>query len=210
MATGKKTGANFSVQASFLTAARDPAKARVPPLPQIALMGRSNVGKSTLLNRLGNNRKLARISATPGRTTEFNFFELRLRGGAGGRSVGKHLLLVDLPGFGYAKFSKGQREETSASLVNYIRDGELLRAVLLLNDCRRDPEEDELAVRDVAFNNDRRLLVILTKADKLTRAQLERRTKEIAASYGLGGDDIIPSGEGIPVGRIWERLLMLL
>lgn len=199
----------FIASAEFLTGARDPSKAKLPALAQIALVGRSNVGKSTLLNRLGNNKKLARTSATPGRTTEFNYFDFRLQA-PGRRGVPAHFLVVDLPGFGYSKFSKNQREEVNASLVEYIVHEDALRAVCILNDCRRDPEDDELAVRQVAYDNNSRLIVVMTKCDKLKRNELVKQTKVLAAAYDLPPEELVQTGDGIALDPLWAQMLAAL
>ena len=116
--------------------------------PQIALLGRSNAGKSTLVNRLCNRKSLAKTSKTPGRTQEFNFFEVTYKA----NDELKKFHLVDLPGFGFAKFSKVKQNALSKNIVNYLTSDLPLLGILLLNDSRRTPKEDEFAIQKLCFN----------------------------------------------------------
>lgn len=177
-------------------------------LPEIAVIGRSNVGKSTLINRLSQSEKLARTSATPGRTQQLNIFQLSVINPTDKRAYELHL--IDLPGFGYAKFSKELRENLSGMTVEYISAREQLRVVCLLADCRRDPGEDELAVRDLAFNSGRNLLVIVTKMDQLKRNDRQKRLAAVANSFSLAAEDVVPAGEDISAASIWQRIFPLL
>ncbi len=180
----------------------------LPPasLPEIALVGRSNVGKSSFVNRLTRQRKLARVSDTPGRTQQLNFFKVSLHEAATG---GRELFLVDLPGFGFAKFEKDRREELSEIIVQYIRQRDSLRVVCLLNDCRRLPEVDEIAIRDLAHESNRYFLVVLTKTDKLSKNELANQKKKIAAAYGLDPSDLVITHEKDPGEDLWKRALPL-
>lgn len=197
-------------QSQFLRAAASPAGFPPEAEPEVAVFGRSNVGKSSLINRLTGRRKLARTSATPGRTQEFNLFQIRMTLEEDEVTRERALLLVDLPGFGYARFAKTKREALSRMIIDYLSARQALKIVLLLNDCRRQPERDELAVRDLAFANDKRLLILMTKFDKLNQSERARRPAEIAAAYGLTAADLIKTGEGLSVEPIWQRLAGLL
>ncbi|MBN8550527.1 MAG: ribosome biogenesis GTP-binding protein YsxC, partial [Deltaproteobacteria bacterium] len=146
--------------AAFVAGAVDLSGLPESSAPEVAFIGRSNVGKSTLLNRLAQQDKLARTSATPGRTQQLNIFALRVINPADKSKYDLHL--IDLPGFGYAKFSKEMRESLSGLTVEYISSRPQLQVVCLLADCRRDPAEDELAVRDLALRSGRSLPVIVT------------------------------------------------
>lgn len=176
-------------------------------MPEVCLIGRSNVGKSTLINRLSGRRKLARVSATPGRTQELNFFEFVLAIDEGEERA---VCLVDMPGFGYGKISKEKREDLSLMTVRYIGGREGLGVVCLLNDCRRLPEREELAIRDLAFRSDRNLLVVLTKLDKLSGNERRKQVSAISKAYGLAPDDLVLSGEKTPGEEVWSRMLPLL
>ncbi|MCB0320296.1 MAG: ribosome biogenesis GTP-binding protein YsxC [Bdellovibrionales bacterium] len=170
---------------------------------EIAVIGRSNVGKSSLINRLTQRKKLAFTSSVPGKTQSFHSYEITLR------DEDAHLTtfhLVDLPGFGYAKFAKKKREYISRLTVDYILSRDCLKGVMLLNDFRRDPEEDEQAIQNLAFENDISLIIVLTKADKLKRNEIEKRRKIIASQYGLEGGDVLISGEKYPTEPIWKRI----
>lgn len=177
------------------------------PLPQIAIVGRSNVGKSTLLNRLVGRKQLARTSSTPGRTQALHFFKIAVK-----RSDDQDLemLLVDLPGYGYAKVSHKQRVELERLNLGYLSTALHLQVICLLNDCRRLPQAEELAIRDLAFQNGRILLVILTKLDKLNRGQRDKQVKAVALAYGLEPEDLILSGEKYSTEPFWERIEGLL
>jgi len=178
-----------------------------PSFPEVALIGRSNVGKSTLVNRMTSQRKLARTSVTPGRTQQLNFFEVRLESKRHGKSS---IFLVDLPGFGFAKLNKDRREEISETTVRYLHERESLSIVCLLNDVRRLPEADELALRDLAFETERSLLIVLTKADKLSRNELANESKKVAAAYGLEVADLVVTGDKLAIEPLWERIVSLL
>ena len=172
-------------------------------VPEIAFLGRSNVGKSTFINRLTGRKSLARVSSTPGCTKTITLFDTLLE-------PKKRLTLVDLPGFGYAKLSREKREELGPLIRQYLESREQLRIVCILNDIRRLPEEQELRVRDIAFEAGRRVVVILTKVDRLVRSEIEQQQQAVAAGYGLSADDILLSGKPLDSGKIWGRLLALL
>jgi len=176
-------------------------------LPEVAVIGRSNSGKSTFINRLATRNKLARTSSTPGRTQQINVFRLTLVGDRGKR---REMQLVDLPGYGYARLSKGRREELSEMTVEYIATRESLRVVCLLIDCNREPDRDDLAVRDLAFNAGRHLLIIATKIDRLGANERTKRLSAVAKGFGLTPNDIVAAGEKVSVGPVWERILPLL
>jgi GTP-binding protein len=158
-------------------------------LPEIAFAGRSNVGKSSLLNRLVGRKKMARVSKTPGRTREINFFR-----------VNDHFVLADLPGYGYAKVSKTQKAEWRPLLEGYIAKTPQLAAVVQLLDMRRDPSEDDAAMLDLLAELGMPTIVVLTKSDKLSRKAVTERADWIARSLLLDPEQTIPfsavTGEG--------------
>jgi GTP-binding protein len=149
-------------------------------LPEVAFLGRSNVGKSSLLNALAGRRALARTSATPGKTRLLHFFEIE-RAAADPRA--RRVLLADLPGYGWARVSKSERAAWQKLVEGYLDGRAPLRAAILLHDVRRDPTEDEtlllawLAERGVAA------LVAVTKCDKEKPMRRAERLRALAAAY---------------------------
>lgn len=137
-------------------------------LPEIAFAGRSNVGKSSLLNSIVNRKKLAFISSTPGKTQEINFF-----------LVNKKWVFADLPGYGYAKVSKKKRADWSELTLNYLKKRDELQMVCALIDSRHDPMDKDLAFIEWLELNEKNYLIILTKSDKISKKQLEERKNQI-------------------------------
>ena len=172
-------------------------------LPELALVGRSNVGKSSLLNRLCGNSKLARTSNTPGRTQELNLFQAQLPKAPRGKEM---LGIVDLPGFGFAKLSHARRNQLSQLTVDYLQQREALRIVILLNDSKRLPEEDELAIQQLTASRDVALLVALTKCDRLKRLELAKQTELISRAYHLESNDLIITGDGLSLDPLVKRI----
>ena len=158
-------------------------------LPEIAFAGRSNVGKSSLLNRLVGRKKMARVSKTPGRTREINFFR-----------VNDDFVLADLPGYGYAKVSKTHKAEWRPLLEGYIAKTPQLAGVVQLLDMRREPSEDDAAMLDLLAELGMPTIVVLTKSDKLSRKAVTERADSIARSLLLDPEQTIPfsavTGEG--------------
>lgn len=166
-------------------------KVRVePPLPEIAFIGRSNVGKSSLLNSLVGRPGLARVSGSPGKTTLLNFYRL------------PQLYLVDLPGYGFARASKGDRAGYRKLVTGYLRTRETLAGIVWLLDIRHDPSREDLEMQELLVESGRPVLATLTKADKLTRSALKTRERELGVSLGLRPEQIqltsSRSGTGIP------------
>src|SRR5215831_621852 len=158
-------------------------------LPEVAFAGRSNVGKSSLLNRLVHRKKFARVSDTPGRTREVNFFK-----------VNDSFVLVDLPGYGYARISKERRAEWKPLIEGYLRTSPQLRGIVELLDARHDPTTDDLKMLDFLGEIGVPTIVVLTKMDKLSPSERKVRGHERAAQLGLESDQVIPfsaaTGEG--------------
>ena len=184
--------------AELLTSAAAPEGFPEHGLPEVAILGRSNVGKSSLINRIAARRSLARASATPGKTRLVNFFRIV-------RPEGE-LVLVDLPGYGYARVSKQERRGWQALVESYLERRPNLRLAILLQDLRRDPGPDEidllpwLAAREVA------VVGAATKVDRLSARERAERLAALA-SAGLPIEWIATSGRtGEGVEALWERI----
>jgi len=162
-----------------------------PPsgLPEIAFAGRSNVGKSSLLNTLVRRRSFARVSRTPGRTREINFFR-----------VNNGFVLVDLPGYGYARISKEKKAEWRPLIEAYLKRTTQLRGIVLLLDIRREPSDDDRAMLDFLAEVEVPTIVALTKMDKLSKTAARERSADISRALQLDPDQVIlfsaQTGEG--------------
>jgi GTP-binding protein len=154
--------------AEFLTSATQPSQFPQGGLPEIAFAGRSNVGKSSLLNAVLGRKGLARVSQTPGRTRLLNFFQVTTSRGSQGRAT--EFLCVDLPGYGYAKVSKAVHEQWGPMIEEYIRGRRSLRGLVVLTDIRRGEEEERQLIRWVGGLG-MSVLCVATKIDKLPRGQ---------------------------------------
>ncbi|MDQ6872903.1 MAG: ribosome biogenesis GTP-binding protein YihA/YsxC [Gemmatimonadota bacterium] len=158
-------------------------------LPEVAFAGRSNVGKSSLLNALVRRKSFARVSRTPGRTREINFFR-----------VNNTFVLVDLPGYGYARISKTKKAEWRPMIDSYLRRTTQLRGIVLLLDIRREPSEDDRAMLDFLAELGVPTIVALTKADKLNKTEAREKVADVSRKLALEPDQVIQfsahSGEG--------------
>ncbi len=161
-----------------------------PRLPEVAFSGRSNVGKSSLINRLTHRKKLARVSHTPGRTREIHFFQ-----------VNDQFALVDLPGYGYARISKARQAEWRPLIEGYLRTSAPLAGVVQLLDARHDPTGDDEQVLDFLADVGVPTLIVLTKTDKLPRAQVAGRIAAIAERVGLDTEQCLPFSAETGLGR---------
>jgi GTP-binding protein len=167
-----------SVPVEFVGSFPDPLVRLSPALPELALIGRSNVGKSSLLNALVGRPGLARVSGTPGKTTLLNAF--RLPG----------FYLVDLPGYGFARAGKAARAGYRRLVERYLLERPTLAGVVWLLDARHEPSRDDLAMQELLVESRRPVLVALTKADKLTRSARTGRVGALALALGLQEDQI--------------------
>lgn len=160
----------------FIGSATTPKGFPPPSLPEISFLGRSNVGKSSLLNRLAGRRGLAHVSRTPGRTRMLNFFQ-----------VGASHRFVDFPGYGYAKAPGAVRATWEGLVLAYLTGRECLRLNLMLVDSRRDPQGSDRRAFELLSASGRPLAVVATKADKLSRSESARRIRLLEESYGNEG-----------------------
>jgi len=163
-----------------------------PPsdLPEVAFAGRSNVGKSSLLNRLVRRKAFARVSNTPGRTREINFFK-----------VNDRFVLVDLPGYGYARIAKTRKAEWLPLIEGYIRQAPMLRGVVQLLDVRHAASSDDLQMLDFLADVGVPTIVALTKIDKLKPREVQKRVHEIAVALRLEDEQMIPFSAETNQGR---------
>jgi GTP-binding protein len=177
------------VKAEFVTSAPDLSRAPAAFGPEVAICGRSNVGKSSLLNMLTNRKRLVQVSSTPGRTRLLNFFRIGLSGG-------EELGVVDLPGYGFAKVSEAQRRAFGPMIEGYLLGREELKALVLLIDLRRDPEVEERQIVEFASSRGLALVVLATKSDQVTKAKRRPRQEALKAALGLRRLPVLTSAEG--------------
>ncbi len=158
-------------------------------LPEVAFAGRSNVGKSSLLNKLIRRKAFARVSRTPGRTREINFFR-----------VNDSFILSDLPGYGYAKISKERKADWKPLIEGYLKGTPTLVGVVQLLDIRREPSDDDISMLDFLAEIGVPTVIVLTKVDKLSKAAGPARANEIMSALALSREQTIPfsatTGEG--------------
>lgn len=171
-------------------------------VPEIAFAGKSNVGKSSLINALMNRKSLARTSATPGKTQTINFY-----------NINKEMYLVDLPGYGYAKVSPTEKEQWGKLIERYLHGSSQLRAVFLLIDIRHDPSANDKMMYDWIIAQGYNPIIIATKLDKLKRSQVPKHVKMIKQGLNLiPGTQILPFSATSKQGReeIWNLMEGLL
>jgi GTP-binding protein len=158
-------------------------------LPEVAFAGRSNVGKSSLINKLVRRKKFARVSNTPGRTREVNFFR-----------VNDQFVLVDLPGYGYARVSKDSREAWRPLIEGILKRSPGMRGVVQLLDARHKPSPEDVQMLEFLAELGTPAIIVATKVDKLLKSERQARLAELAAQSGVESDQMIPfsavTGEG--------------
>jgi GTP-binding protein len=159
-----------SLKAEFKLSAVDPKQFPNTQFPEIAFSGRSNVGKSSLLNNLVGSKKVAKTSSTPGKTQQINFF-----------LVDDKWMFADLPGFGYAKIAKTEREKWLKLNMSYLSDREQLKITFLLIDSRHDPMESDITMMEWLENHEKPFAIILTKCDKIPKKMVEERHEQVKA-----------------------------
>jgi GTP-binding protein len=185
------------LSAEFIKSATRPAHYPPPALPEIAFAGRSNVGKSSLVNRLVNQKKLVKTSQTPGRTQLVNFFE-----------INRAFSFVDLPGFGYAKVSKSVQQSWRAMVESYFKARNSLKGVVLIVDARRGPEEEETDLAAWLGILGVPVIWVATKADKLSGNTLAVQLTKIAAALSVSRETVIPFSAKTGKGReaVWSAI----
>lgn len=166
----------YVIGARFLTSAPTIRESPDHDLPEIAVTGRSNVGKSSLINVLCNQKKLAKISKTPGKTRLINFFEVRVR------QPDFRFCLVDLPGYGFAKVSKSEQRRFGAAVEPFLRQRRNLVAIIQLIDARHLPTALDFQMREWLANSGHQVISVLTKADKIPRGAQESARRQVSQS----------------------------
>lgn len=165
-------------KSEFITSAVKKNQYPIDNRVEIAFVGRSNVGKSSLINSLTNRKKLAKVSQTPGKTRLVNFF-----------LINDDFYLVDLPGYGYAKVSKEEKDSWGKTIEMYLTGREQLKRVVLLVDSRHKPTSDDIMMHEWIKHFGYDVIVIATKSDKLTRNNLKKSEKVIMETLKLDADD---------------------
>jgi GTP-binding protein len=165
-------------QAEFKISAVKPTQYPEDGMCEIAFVGRSNVGKSSLINTLTNRKKLVKVSGTPGKTRLINFF-----------TINNELYFVDLPGYGYAKVSKSEKANWGKMMEQYLINRPQLKKVAILVDCRHKPTGDDVLMYEWIKHYGYEVIVIATKKDKLTKSELQKSDKVIKETLNLGKED---------------------
>lgn len=170
------------INAKFIKSASKKAEFVEDELPQIAIVGRSNVGKSSLINMLTNNSKMAKTSSTPGRTRLVNYF-----------NINNQFYLVDLPGYGFAKASKNLTSAWDSVMNDYFVNNPKLKLVLVLIDSRIMPTELDIQMMDYLAENEIPAIIVMTKTDKLNRSEMNLNKDKISKILRYNKDLVIPT-----------------
>ena len=167
-------------KAEFILSAASPKDFRRDALPQVAFAGRSNVGKSSVINRLLNRKNFARVGAAPGKTTQINYFK-----------IDNAFYLVDLPGYGYARVSKGERDRWGRLMEGYFADPELMTLGVMIVDARHKPTADDCTMAQWYRGTGCPFLVVANKLDKLKKSEVEGNLQRIRETLELGEEDLV-------------------
>lgn len=170
------------INAKFIKSAEKKSDFIVDEMPQVAVVGRSNVGKSSLINLLTNNKKMAKTSSTPGRTRLVNYF-----------NIDNKCYIVDLPGYGYAKASKNMTSAWDSVMNDYFVDNAQLKLVFVLLDCRHSPTALDIQMLEYLAEHEIPALIILTKIDKLSKSELNKNIENISKMLRYNKNMIIPT-----------------
>jgi len=166
---------------AFITSAANGKDRIVSDLPQIAVVGKSNVGKSSFINYLANDSKLARTSKAPGRTRLINYFLFN-----------EDFILTDLPGYGFAKVSWDEKKKWSIIIEDYLNEEPNLKLVCFLVDIRHDPTDDDKVMYNYLFQRGIPFLIIATKSDKIAKSKVKNQLRHLSAILKVGMDNILP------------------
>ena len=190
--------AGFPGRADFIKSASRLSEAPHHTLPEVCFCGRSNVGKSSLINCLTNRKQLARVSSTPGRTQLINFFNVQDR-----------VAFVDLPGYGWAKVPKQMKASWGRTVQEYLSDRPQLALAILLVDLRREPRQEERDLLAWFKERDRRCLIVATKADKVSASKQKAHLQAIALALEVQRRDVLPFSALSKRGRdvVWGAIL---
>ena len=175
--------------ATFITSAAKAEQFITPNKPMIAVCGKSNVGKSSFINMLANRKKLAKTSSEPGRTRLVNYFDFG------------EFILADLPGYGFARVSKTEKEKWAKTLDAFFQKKENIAHVFMLADSRHDPTEDDVQMMQYLHYHTLPFTVTLTKADKLSKMKLKEHIKAIAADLYLGVENLLATSAQTGYGK---------
>jgi len=176
--------------ASFVKSIKNMSQYDLKNLSEVAVIGRSNVGKSSLINYLTNNYKLAKTSGTPGKTRLINYF-----------LINDAFYLVDLPGYGYAKTAKTEKESWQPMIEAYLEGNENLKAILLLVDIRHNPSQDDITMMQYIRYFDIPYIIVATKADKVSGPQKQKQLLDIAFHLMVNKNEILVTSVSNKVGK---------
>ncbi|WP_370645888.1 ribosome biogenesis GTP-binding protein YihA/YsxC [Sporolactobacillus sp. STSJ-5] len=186
------------IQADYLISAVGPAQYPTNGLPEIALAGRSNVGKSSFINKMLNRRNLVRTSEKPGKTQKLNYF-----------IINNEFYFVDVPGYGYAKVSKKDKEAWGRMLEAYFAEREALSAVVHLVDLRHPPSKEDIQMHEFLSYYGHPVITVATKADKIPKSKFQKHKQIIVRDLGLKADDpliLFSSFNGTGKEEAWRAL----
>ena len=175
--------------ATFITSAARAEQFITPNKPMIAVCGKSNVGKSSFINMLANRKKLAKTSSEPGRTRLVNYFDFG------------EFILADLPGYGFARVSKGEKEKWAKTLDAFFKNKQHVSHVFMLVDSRHDPTADDVQMVEFLNYHILPFSIVLTKADKLSRMKLKEHIRAIAADLYLGEGNLLATSAQTGLGK---------
>ena len=186
---------------AFITSASDRGSMIVSELPQVAVVGKSNVGKSSFINFLANDSKLARTSKDPGRTRLINYFLFN-----------DNFILTDLPGYGFAKASKQEQQKWGILIESYLEQETHLKHVIFLVDIRHDPGTNDFIMYDYLFKNNIPFTVVATKSDKVPKSKIKNNAARIASLLKIGTENVltISSLEKVGKEQVLKRLEQVL
>ncbi len=192
-------------QASYVKGAAKYSQCILSPLPQIAVAGKSNVGKSSFINYLTGDGKLARTSKLPGRTRLINYFLIN-------QDTPQEFLLADLPGYGFARVSNDEKIKWASLLESYLAKEQQLRHVFFLVDIRHDPTADDVTMYNYLFANNVPYTIVATKADKIGKSQIKNRLRSIANFFKVGEGNLIALSSTAKTGKeaVLERIGLVL